>query len=161
MSTQRNDYASTRSNWTYFACGQLGGMAGVFIGHPLDVVKTRVQTDRTNSYKSASSASKQFYGPIHYRVQRIYQKDGILGFYRGLITPLLAVGFAKSIAFGVYGSVRQLFNNVEHDPNGYYPKEIALSAAAAGVASALVITPVDQMKVAMVMPYILPKSLTY
>eukprot|EP00948_MAST-09A_sp_MAST-9A-sp1_P003746 g3746.t1 len=177
----QSQYEKKRPKTVYFLAGQLSGMAGVIVGHPMDVVKTRVQTTSRTASRSSQTQFRlpkirrpKKVGKIQYWVSRIYRKDGIGGFYRGLLMPLVCTGAAKSLAFGVYGNVRQLFQHgigfqsttpsttvarttAQSSSKGptttasYRPLEVAVGAICAGFASSFLIAPVDQVKVSMVM----------
>ena len=60
--------------------GAISGMFGILISHPVDSIKTHMQT-----YKNLSTFN---YKPTH--------------LYRGIISPLLGVGLEKSLVFGTY-----------------------------------------------------------
>jgi solute carrier family 25 carnitine/acylcarnitine transporter 20/29 len=64
--------------------GAISGMFGILISHPLDTIKTHLQTHKTLTtfqYKS-----------IH--------------LYRGIMSPLIGVGLEKSLVFGTYNFCR-------------------------------------------------------
>jgi solute carrier family 25 carnitine/acylcarnitine transporter 20/29 len=70
--------------------GCIGGMFGVLLSHPLDTIKTHVQTGKLLS---------SFKPSIH-------------NFYKGLSIPLLGVGFEKAIVFGAYNKVLNETNSI-------------------------------------------------
>lgn len=70
--------------------GFIGGMFGVLLSHPLDTIKTHVQTGKLLS---------SFKPSIH-------------NFYKGLSIPLLGVGFEKAIVFGAYNKVLNETNSI-------------------------------------------------
>ena len=72
-----------------FISGGAGGMSLVLVGHPLDLIKVRLQT--TSQYASMSDA---------FRV--ILKQDGIRGLYRGMMTPLVGVTPIFAICFWGY-----------------------------------------------------------
>ncbi|KAG1654157.1 Mitochondrial 2-oxodicarboxylate carrier [Nymphon striatum] len=62
--------------------GGSAGLVEVSIMHPLDLIKTRFQIQRPddpNSYKSIGDCFK-----------KIYRSEGLLGFYKGILPPILA-----------------------------------------------------------------------
>ncbi|KAI8367535.1 mitochondrial carrier domain-containing protein [Radiomyces spectabilis] len=63
-------------------------VVGVIAGYPFDSVKTRMQT--------------QPYASITACVKQTYKEEGIRGFFRGVIPPLITVSIIKSVSFSVY-----------------------------------------------------------
>ncbi len=71
-----------------FLPGIAAGTTGCIIGHPFDAVKVRMQT---NMY------------PTNYEcVKQIITKEGIKGFYRGVIPPLISQNLKRSIQYNIY-----------------------------------------------------------
>lgn len=64
----------------HYIKGCLSGMFGILISHPVDSIKTHMQT-----YKNLSGFN---YKPSH--------------LYRGITSPLIGVGLEKSLVFGTY-----------------------------------------------------------
>ena len=77
-SSNPNDKSS--SIWKYYLKGALSGMTGILLSHPLDTIKTHIQT---------GNALKDF-KPRN--------------FYKGLMAPMLGVGLEKAIVFWLYFS---------------------------------------------------------
>lgn len=71
---------SSSSPWQYYFKGALAGMTGILISHPIDTVKTHVQTGHP---------LRDF-------------KPSLRNLYRGLFAPLVGVGVEKAIVFGTY-----------------------------------------------------------
>lgn len=68
----------------HYVKGAISGMFGIIISHPVDTIKTHLQTHKTlTSFK---------FEPIH--------------LYRGITSPLLGVGLEKSLVFGTYNYCR-------------------------------------------------------
>ena len=68
-----------------FVAGGTAGAIGVFIGFPMDLVKTQIQTF-PNRFPSAWSCLKHQ-----------FQEGGVVGLFRGCIPPILAQGNSFSI----------------------------------------------------------------
>jgi hypothetical protein len=64
----------------HYVKGALSGMFGILISHPVDSIKTFMQTNKNLSGFN--------YKPTH--------------LYRGILSPLLGVGLEKSLVFGTY-----------------------------------------------------------
>ena len=70
-----------------FICGMVGGIVGTFLSHPLDTIKTRIQSGTALSFKQAL----------------------IMGnLYSGVSAPTFGIGFEKLIVFGFYGECKKL-----------------------------------------------------
>lgn len=68
-----------------FACGWIGGAAGVAVSHPLDTLRVLVQTDARTSLARAA--------------WKVWHHEGHAGFFKGLASPILAVGAWKACLF--------------------------------------------------------------
>ena len=62
-----------------FASGGVGGMSLVFVGHPLDTIKVKLQTT-SGVYNGMSDCIRQ-----------TIKQDGIKGLYRGMAVPLAGI----------------------------------------------------------------------
>lgn len=62
-------------NYTYYIKGGISGMVGICLSHPVDTIKTHIQTGKI---------------PNNFNL------------YKGLKPPLIGVGFEKAIVFGTY-----------------------------------------------------------
>ncbi|KAI8145511.1 mitochondrial carrier domain-containing protein [Fennellomyces sp. T-0311] len=68
-------------------------VVGVIAGYPFDSVKTRMQTE---PYDSISAC-----------VRKTYREEGVRGFFRGVLPPLVTVSIIKSISFSVYEETKR------------------------------------------------------
>ncbi|KAL6454445.1 SPBC29A3.11c Uncharacterized mitochondrial carrier C29A3.11c [Candida maltosa Xu316] len=66
-----------------------------FIGYPLDVLKTRLQTH------------KEFTGYIDC-ARRTYVKEGVAGFFRGVLPPVVSTSFSKALSVFIFTKVKPL-----------------------------------------------------
>lgn len=66
------------SSFANFLAGGFGGMCLVIVGHPLDLIKVKMQTG--GHYKGVVDATAQ-----------VVRKEGALGLYRGVSAPLLGI----------------------------------------------------------------------
>lgn len=112
----------TTPKWVHFVAGGIGGMVGAIITCPLDVVKTRLQSDVYNaSYnKVPKSHNPIIKGLQHFKetggvILSIYRNEGGRALFRGLGPNLVGVIPARSINFFTYGSTKDFiltnFNN--------------------------------------------------
>lgn len=72
--------SSINPTWQYYCKGAVAGMTGILLSHPVDTIKTHVQTGR---------ALRDF-------------TPSVRNCYRGLLAPLVGVGLEKAVVFGTY-----------------------------------------------------------
>ncbi|KAB2072962.1 hypothetical protein ES319_A07G052600v1 [Gossypium barbadense] len=80
-------------------CGAISGALGATCIYPLQVIRTRMQAQRTTSDTVYNGISDVFW--------RTYRKEGYRGFYKGLIPTLLKVVPAASISYLVYEAMKK------------------------------------------------------
>ncbi|TYI17883.1 hypothetical protein ES332_A07G054200v1 [Gossypium tomentosum] len=80
-------------------CGAISGALGATCIYPLQVIRTRMQAQRTTSDTVYNGISDVFW--------RTYGKEGYRGFYKGLIPTLLKVVPAASISYLVYEAMKK------------------------------------------------------
>jgi len=75
--------------------------------------------------------------------KNIYKTEKIRGFYKGVIPPIIGIGFEKCIVFGTYSNVKNLniFQNVYSN--------IFLAGIISGICCTSVVTPVEKVKIIM------------
>ncbi len=81
------------NNSTYiikYINGGVSGMCGILLSHPIDTIKTYIQTgNKLNSFKPSFT-----------------------NFYKGITAPLLGVGIEKAIVFGTYNYMYSKTDNI-------------------------------------------------
>lgn len=108
--------------WIHFVAGGIGGMTGAVLTCPLDVVKTRLQSDVYHDMynKTPKSANPVIKAAQHFKetgnvIRNIYVNEGVRALFRGLGPNLVGVIPARSINFFTYGASKealsQQFNN--------------------------------------------------
>nr|XP_034953719.1 solute carrier family 25 member 45 [Zootoca vivipara]XP_034953720.1 solute carrier family 25 member 45 [Zootoca vivipara] len=120
-----------------FAAGWLSGAAGLALGHPIDTVKVRLQTQAR--YRNVLDC-----------VVRTYREETILGFFKGMSFPLLSVAMVNSVAFGAYSNALLYLCDTHHRDRSTNPPSYAHVYAAgcfSGLVQAVVLAPVDLVKV--------------
>ncbi|EFN69184.1 Calcium-binding mitochondrial carrier protein Aralar1 [Camponotus floridanus] len=122
-----------------FVLGSIGGAVGATAVYPIDLVKTRMQNQRTGS----------FIGELMYRnsfdcLKKVIRHEGIFGLYRGLMPQLMGVAPEKAIKLTVNDFVRDKFM----DKNGNLPLygEI-MSGACAGGSQVIFTNPLEIVKI--------------
>ncbi|KAF7840212.1 calcium-binding mitochondrial carrier protein SCaMC-2-B-like [Senna tora] len=80
-------------------CGTLSGALGATCVYPLQVVRTRLQAQRSDSSTAYKGMSDAF--------RKILRNEGFRGFYKGLLPNLLKVVPAASITYLVYENMKK------------------------------------------------------
>ncbi|KAF9622461.1 hypothetical protein IFM89_031667 [Coptis chinensis] len=84
---------------TQLGCGTISGALGATCVYPLQVIRTRLQAQRSNSSAAYKGMSDVFW--------RTLQHEGIRGFYRGIFPNLLKVVPSASITYMVYEAMKK------------------------------------------------------
>ncbi|OLL27094.1 putative mitochondrial carrier [Neolecta irregularis DAH-3] len=115
--------------------GTAAGIAQVLSGQPFDTVKVRLQT----------AAHSQYTGTLDCAL-KLYRSDGLLGFYKGTLTPLLGIGACVSIQFATNEYMKRFFaannNGAPMRPSQFY-----LAGMAAGLANAALASPIEHVRI--------------
>lgn len=122
-----------------FTLGSIAGAVGASAVYPIDLVKTRMQNQRTGS----------FIGEVMYRnsfdcFKKVIRHEGLFGLYRGLVPQLIGVAPEKAIKLTVNDFVRDKFM----DKKGNIPlwSEI-LAGACAGGSQVIFTNPLEIVKI--------------
>ncbi|XP_037821077.1 calcium-binding mitochondrial carrier protein Aralar1 isoform X2 [Lucilia sericata] len=122
-----------------FTLGSLAGAVGATVVYPIDLVKTRMQNQRTGSY----------IGEVAYRnsfdcFKKVIRHEGVLGLYRGLLPQLMGVAPEKAIKLTVNDLVRDKCT----DKQGKIPlwSEI-LAGGCAGASQVVFTNPLEIVKI--------------
>ncbi|CAG9835186.1 unnamed protein product [Diabrotica balteata] len=107
------------------------GVAGVFVGHPLDTVKVNLQTQ--------CAVNPQYRGTVHC-IKSLMAKEGIKGIYRGVTSPVVGVATLNAVVFGVYANVQKYSRNPESLSSH------AVAGAAAGLFTSVISSPMELVK---------------
>lgn len=122
-----------------FTLGSVAGAVGATAVYPIDLVKTRMQNQRTGS----------LVGEVAYRnsfdcFKKVIRHEGILGLYRGLVPQLLGVAPEKAIKLTVNDLVRDKLS----DKKGYLPLWAEMMAGGCAGGSQVVFTnPLEIVKI--------------
>ncbi|THH30877.1 hypothetical protein EUX98_g3324 [Antrodiella citrinella] len=114
--------------------GSVGGAAQVLVGQPLDTVKTRAQIAPKGMFK----------GPMDILTQTL-KKEGFIGLYKGMASPLLGIAGVNSLLFAAYGASKRIISPFPQ----LSLKETAAAGAMAGAANAILASPAEMFKVRM------------
>ena len=91
--TNTNTNTNTTTNKSYalkYINGGISGMCGILLSHPIDTIKTHIQTgNKLNTFNPSFT-----------------------NFYKGISAPLLGVGIEKAIVFGTYNYMYSKTDNI-------------------------------------------------
>lgn len=124
-----------------FLLGSIAGAIGAFAVYPIDLVKTRMQNQRSKSYV----------GEVMYRnswdcFKKVIRHEGFLGLYKGLTVQLIGVAPEKAIKLTVNDFVRDKFMQYQgHLP--FYGEIIA--GGCAGGCQVIFTNPMEIVKIRM------------
>eukprot|EP00158_Paraphelidium_tribonemae_P002952 Partr_v1_DN25798_c1_g1_i1_m74901 putative Solute carrier family 25 len=131
-----DEWKSTlRSNRTLFAASA-ASFCAVVMGAPFDSVKVRMQTGR---------ADRSMFG----WVGKVWAEEGIRGFFRGILPPMVSVNVVKTVSFGVYESVRSrlLLSSSGGESSGVRLGSCYFAAGCvAGASTSLISAPLEMVR---------------
>ncbi|XP_051002376.1 mitochondrial 2-oxodicarboxylate carrier isoform X2 [Acomys russatus] len=112
------------------------GLIEICLMHPLDVVKTRLQVQRSlmdpQSYKSLADCFRM-----------IFRKEGIFGFYKGILPPFLAETPKRAVKFSSFEQYKKLLGYMSLSPELTF----AIAGFGSGLTEAIVVNPFEVVKV--------------
>ncbi|KAL6049158.1 Solute carrier family 25 member 45 [Balamuthia mandrillaris] len=114
-------------------------MSGVFVGHPFDTLKVRLQTAPRGTYKNLFDC-----------FTKTVKKEGPRGLYKGLSSPLMGDSLTNAVIFGVYGASRRILledGETEADFDHLPLWKINLAGSMVGLAAGTILTPVELIKI--------------
>ncbi|CAH0605615.1 unnamed protein product [Chrysodeixis includens] len=122
-----------------FTLGSVAGAVGASAVYPIDLVKTRMQNQRTGS----------FIGEVAYRnswdcFKKVIRHEGVFGLYRGLVPQLIGVAPEKAIKLTVNDLVRDKLSDKKGNISLY--AEI-LAGACAGGSQVVFTNPLEIVKI--------------
>ncbi|XP_048714363.2 solute carrier family 25 member 45 isoform X1 [Caretta caretta] len=120
-----------------FVAGWISGAVGLALGHPVDTVKVRLQTQ--SGYRGILDC-----------VIKTYCNETVLGFFKGMSFPLLSVALVNSVMFGAYSNALLYLSAThhhEHRANSPSYAHVLTAGSFSGLMQAVVLAPVDLIKV--------------
>ncbi|KAL8587470.1 hypothetical protein ACOMHN_062203 [Nucella lapillus] len=131
----------TTSRWrpvTHTVCGSLSGCVTVFIVHPMDVLRTRL----------VAQGEPKVYSGLSDACRKIFIREGVSGFYKGLAPSLLQIAPQRGLQFGFYSLFIGLWNQSKGTWFDSAPghMESVLCGSSAGMASKFIVYPLDVAK---------------
>jgi solute carrier family 25 aspartate/glutamate transporter 12/13 len=112
----------------HFALGAIAGGIGATAVYPIDLVKTRLQNQRSKGVVMLPDGSKlpHYRGAVDCFLQTV-KREGFFGLYRGLGPQLVGVAPEKAIKLTVNDLLRSAFSNrdkVTGQNSIYFPLEV-------------------------------------
>ena len=123
ISTTRRYLHNVLESAHHFALGSLAGAFGAFMVYPIDLVKTRMQNQRSQRvgemlYKNSIDCAR-----------KVIKNEGAKGLYSGVLPQLVGVAPEKAIKLTVNDLIRGYFSNPETGAI-WWPQEILAGASA-------------------------------
>lgn len=128
-----------------FVAGGVGGACCVLVGHPLDLVKVRMQTG------GAAAANGSVFGMLSNTLRR----EGARGLYRGVSAPLTAVSPMFAVSFWSYDIAQRMVKShgqrdmSEEERARSYSlsmKEICAAGAISSIPTTGIMAPTERIK---------------
>lgn len=114
-----------------FGFGFVAGVTGTIAGYPFDTVKVRLQTQTLNH--------RLYTGSLDCFI-KIAKQESVLGFYKGMSSPMFGVAIINGIVFSVQNVSKSLFEN----PDTY--TALAVTGAIAGCVQSIICSPIELVK---------------
>ncbi|XP_077979304.1 solute carrier family 25 member 45-like [Glandiceps talaboti] len=123
-----------------FLAGLVGGSGGVIVGYPLDIIKTRLQTQ--------SVVAVKYNGIIDCAI-KISRNESVFGFFKGMGFPLATVSLQSAILFGTYGNVLRKLSAWRGDGPNQPPRmtDIFIAGWVGGTVQLALLCPIELVKV--------------
>ncbi|CAB1346609.1 unnamed protein product, partial [Coregonus sp. 'balchen'] len=123
-----------------FGLGALAGATGATAVYPIDLVKTRMQNQRSTS---------SFVGELMYKnsfdcAKKVFRYEGFFGFYRGLVPQLIGVAPEKAIKLTMNDFVRDKFTTEDNTIPLFAE---VLAGATAGGSQVIFTNPLEIVKI--------------
>jgi len=132
--------AHIKEGVAHFGLGAIAGGIGATAVYPIDLVKTRMQNQRT-----LIGQTSRLYDNSLDCFRKTIKNEGFRGLYRGLGPQLVGVAPEKAIKLTVNDLLRKLFGNSERG-DIYLPLEI-LAGGGAGASQVIFTNPLEIIKI--------------
>ncbi|EGD80030.1 hypothetical protein PTSG_10305 [Salpingoeca rosetta] len=116
-----------------FVAGIVGGVAGLVVGHPFDVIKVRQQTHH-GQYSIGRAAVD------------LVQKEGVRSLFRGIGPPVFGVGGLNAVLFGTYGLAARMLTGKPHARDELTLGQSYVAGTVAGIACCTITAPTELLK---------------
>ncbi|EGG08089.1 uncharacterized protein MELLADRAFT_42989 [Melampsora larici-populina 98AG31] len=135
---KNDDNLKKTSSLKSFISGGFGGICSVLVGQPFDLTKTRLQTAPPGQYTGAMDV-----------VRKTIARDGFLGFYRGMSSPLIGVTPMFAVSFWGYAMGKKLVYSFtpQRTSTDLSYSEYAIAGGFSALPTTLVAAPMERIKV--------------
>lgn len=117
--------------------GAVSGIIGAFIGSPLFLIKTRMQ-----SYSAAVHIGQQtHYTSVFNGLSTIFKNEGVRGLFRGVDAAMLRTGIGSAVQLPIYNICKNFL--LKHDLMSDGTALHLMSSTAAGLGVGVVMNPWD------------------
>lgn len=123
----------------HFALGSIAGAFGAFMVYPIDLVKTRMQAQRS------SRVGERLYTNSIDCARKVIRNEGFRGLYSGVLPQLIGVAPEKAIKLTVNDLVRGAFQDKQKH-RVWWPYEI-LAGGSAGACQVVFTNPLEIVKI--------------
>jgi solute carrier family 25 aspartate/glutamate transporter 12/13 len=123
----------------HFALGSIAGAFGAFMVYPIDLVKTRMQNQRT------SRVGARLYDNSLDCARKVIRNEGFRGLYSGVLPQLVGVAPEKAIKLTVNDLVRGKFTDPKTNAIQY--KHELLAGGSAGACQVIFTNPLEIVKI--------------
>ncbi|KAI4203166.1 MAG: hypothetical protein LQ350_002042 [Teloschistes chrysophthalmus] len=139
VSTTKRFFHSVLESAHHFALGSVAGAFGAFVVYPIDLVKTRMQNQRSKRvgemlYKNSIDCAK-----------KVVKNEGFKGLYSGVLPQLVGVAPEKAIKLTVNDLIRGHFT--EKDSNKIWWAHEILAGGSAGACQVIFTNPLEIVKI--------------
>ena len=123
----------------YFISGGFGGFCTVVSGHPFDTIKVRLQT----MPKPSAGEPPMYTGTLDCAVKTI-RREGVLGLYKGMGAPIIAVAPIFAMSFLGFGLGKRLQMETPNDVLTH--GQLFCAGAFSGLFTTTVMAPGERIK---------------
>jgi solute carrier family 25 phosphate transporter 3 len=120
------------TDWRYFAAGGISAALSHGYTTPIDVVKTRMQTDPA-----------AYNGSIPLALKKIVETEGPLFLLQGFVPTCVGYGIEGALKFGCYELCKPLFGGLTPTTFGDY----LLASVVAGAVASVVLCPAEDVRI--------------
>jgi solute carrier family 25 (mitochondrial carnitine/acylcarnitine transporter), member 20/29 len=123
-----------------FLSGGVGGVCTVLVGHPLDLIKVRMQTGMSSS------------GSVFAMLRTIFRTEGMRGLYRGVSAPLVATSPMYAISFWGYDMGKRIVQwwevEIRKNPpiSDFTIGQICVAGGLSAFPATILMTPTERIK---------------
>lgn len=119
--------------------GACAGVIGTGLGFPLDTIKTRMQTSNISIFTA---------------IRATYAEQGVLGFYRGIASPLLSLTILNTMNFSIYAVNCKTIGltpnrSIHSHSDNHFEWRYGVAGACVGPFAAMISTPFELIKTKM------------